>query len=176
MEHPIRLKNYQAIPDGSSRSFLDFGTYDSYGIEKLTIIRDSGWEEANITVVFISPSNRKTKVILIPGENSIDVPPEAISGNSGRGKIVFSGKTGGARTLTTDLEYLVRDHSKTCCADNSSPITPSVEDQFFEAVNETKKIAQSVRDDADNGKFDGVSVNPLTNLEINDIWNQVMHS
>lgn len=81
---------------------------------------------------------------------------------------MFVGLADGVQRISADVEYIVRKHSNANGTEPAEP-TPSVVEQILtEAQNantnsaqakklatDAKDIAQSVRDDADNGKFNG---------------------
>ena len=72
----------------------------------------------------------------------------------GVGTIVFVGLADGVQRISADVEYIVRKHSNASGTEPAEP-TPSVVEQILTEAQNAKDIAQSVRTDADNGKFNG---------------------
>ena len=112
----------------------------------------------------------------------------------GVGTIVFVGLADGVQRISTDVRYNVRKHSNANGTEPAEP-TPSVVQQILtEAQNanvnsakakklatDARDIAQSVRDDADNGKFNGkdgakgdkgdVGTTPQLKIGEDNLWN-----
>lgn len=147
---------------------IELGTYDSYGIEQLQIIKGDGWEDLNVIATFNPPNKKPVQVVVDSVTNICDVPKEATANMYGTGSIVFVGLADGVQRISTDVEYIVKKHSNASGTEPAEP-TPSVVQQILtEAQNanktsananklatDAKDIAQSVRDDADKGKFNG---------------------
>ena len=147
---------------------IELGTYDSYGIEQLQIIKGDGWEDLNVIATFNPPNKKPVQVVVDSVTSICDVPKEATANLYGIGSIVFVGLADGVQRISTDVEYIVKKHSNASGTEPAEP-TPSVVQQILtEAQNanktsanakklatDAKDIAQSVRDDADEGKFNG---------------------
>ena len=134
---------------------IELGTYDSYGIEQLQIVKGSLWEDLSIIASFFPPSGAEPiKVAVLSSDGVIDVPPEATAKQSGRGVIVFIGYKTNTQMISTNVAYKIKDHKDITLGDPVSP-TPSVVDQIMKAANNAVDVAQSVRNDADQGKFNG---------------------
>lgn len=147
---------------------IELGTYDSYGIEQLQIIKGDGWEDLNVIATFNPPNKKPVQVVVDSVTNICDVPKEATANLYGTGSIVFVGLADGVQRISTDVEYIVKKHSNASGTEPAEP-TPSIVQQILtEAQNanktsadakklatDAKDIAQSVRDDADEGKFNG---------------------
>lgn len=162
----ITLKGYGTdIPPYEA---IELGTYDSYGVEQLQIVKAPDWENLSVIATFNPPNKKPVQVVVDSVTGVIKVPKEATADLYGVGTIVFVGLADGVQRISADVEYIVRKHSNASGTEPAEP-TPSVVEQILtEAQNanvnstEAKKlaisakdIAQSVRTDADNGKFNG---------------------
>ena len=162
----IKLDGYNATVDDGKK--LELGTFDSYGEEQLQIVKAQNWENLSVIATFNPPNKKPVQVVVDSVTGVIKVPKEATANLYGVGTIVFVGLADGVQRISADVEYIVRKHSNANGTEPAEP-TPSVVEQILtEAQNantnsaEAKKlatnakdIAQSVRDDADNGKFNG---------------------
>lgn len=162
----ITLKGYGTdIPPYEA---IELGTYDSYGVEQLQIVKAPDWENLSVIATFNPPNKKPVQVVVDSVTGVIKVPKEATADLYGVGTIVFVGLADGVQRISADVEYIVRKHSNASGTEPAEP-TPSVVEQILtEAQNanvnsteakkiatEAKDIAQSVRTDADNGKFNG---------------------
>lgn len=147
--HEIILKQYAA---SCKEQPLYLGTAGSYGMEMLTIIREGVWAEYDILAAFHPPVGAAVQV-RVGANNQIDVPIEATAGK-GMGEIVFAGYKEGVRQIAVDVLYKVAPSSGASGTEPAEP-TPDVVQQIMLAANAAEKLAQSVRDDADAGKFNG---------------------
>lgn len=147
--HEIILKQYAAY---CKEQPLYLGTAGSYGMEMLTIIREGVWAEYDILATFHPPVGDAVQV-RVGVENCIDVPVEATA-VEGIGEIVFAGYKEGVRQIAVDLIYKVAPSSGANGTEPAKP-TPDVVQQIMSAASAAEKLAQSVRDDADAGKFTG---------------------
>lgn len=152
--HEIILKQYAAY---CKEQPLYLGTAGSYGMEMLTIIREGVWAEYDILAAFHPPVGAAVQV-RVGANNQIDVPIEATAGE-GMGEIVFAGYKEGVRQIAVDVLYKVAPSSGASGTEPAEP-TPDVVQQIMLAANAAEKLAQSVRDDADAGKFNGVQGDP----------------
>lgn len=148
--HEIILKQYAAY---CKEQPLYLGTAGSYGMEMLTIIREGVWTEYDILAAFHPPVGAAVQV-RVGANNQISVPIEATAGK-GMGEIVFAGYKEGVRQIAVDVLYKVAPSSGASGTEPAEP-TPNVVQQIMLAANAAEKLAQSVRDDADAGKFNGV--------------------
>lgn len=162
----IKLDGYNATVDNGKK--LELGTFDSYGEEQLQIVKAQNWENLSVIVTFNPPNKKPVQVVVDSVTGVIKVPKEATANLYGVGTIVFVGLADGVQRISADVEYIVRKHSNANGTEPAKP-TPSVVEQILtEAQNantnsaeakklatDAKDIAQSVRDDADNGKFNG---------------------
>ena len=147
--HEIILKQYAAY---CKEQPLYLGTAGSYGIEMLTIIREGVWAEYDILAAFHPPVGAAVQV-RVGANNQIGVPIEATA-EKGMGEIVFAGYKEGVRQIAVDVLYKVAPSSGASGTEPAEP-TPDVVQQIMLAANAAEKLAQSVRDDADVGKFTG---------------------
>lgn len=147
--HEITLKQYAAHCEEQP---VYLGTAGSYGMEMLTIIRESVWAEYDILAAFHPPAGAAVQV-RVGADNQIDVPVEATA-VEGMGEIVFAGYKEGVRQIAVDVLYKVAPSSGANGTEPAEP-TPDVVQQIMSAANAAEKLAQSVRDDADAGKFTG---------------------
>ena len=147
--HEITLKQYAAY---CKEQPLYLGTAGSYGMEMLTIIREGVWAEYDILAAFHPPVGAAVQV-RVGANNQIGVPIEATA-EKGMGEIVFAGYKEGVRQIAVDVLYKVAPSSGASGTEPAEP-TPDVVQQTMLAANAAEKLAQSVRDDADVGKFTG---------------------
>lgn len=154
--HEITLKQYAAY---CKEQPLYLGTAGSYGMEMLTIIREGVWAEYDILAAFHPPVGAAVQV-RVGANNQIGVPIEATA-EKGMGEIVFAGYKEGVRQIAVDVLYKVAPSSGASGTEPAEP-TPDVVQQILSAATEAdskaeqaQKVAQSVRDDADAGKFNG---------------------
>lgn len=147
--HEIILNHYAAY---CKEQPLYLGTAGSYGMEMLTIIREGVWAEYDILAAFHPPVGAAVQV-RVGANNQIGVPIEATA-EKGMGEIVFAGYKEGVRQIAVDVLYKVAPSSGASGTEPAEP-TPDVVQQTMLAANAAEKLAQSVRDDADVGKFTG---------------------
>ena len=147
--HEIILKQYAAY---CKEQPLYLGTAGSYGMEMLTIIREGVWAEYDILAAFHPPVGAAVQV-RVGANNQIGVPIEATA-EKGMGEIVFAGYKEGVRQIAVDVLYKVAPSSGASGTEPAEP-TPNVVQQIMLAANAAEKLAQSVCDDADVGKFTG---------------------
>lgn len=152
--HEIILKQYAAY---CKEQPLYLGTAGSYGMEMLTIIREDVWAEYDILAAFHPPVGAAVQV-RVGANNQIGVPIEATA-EKGMGEIVFAGYKEGVRQIAVDVLYKVAPSSGASGTEPAEP-TPDVVQQIMLAANAAEKLAQSVRDDADAGEFNGVQGDP----------------
>lgn len=147
--HEITLKQYAAHCEEQP---LDLGTAGSYGMETLSIIREGVWAEYDILATFHPPVGDAVQV-RVGADNQIDVPAEATA-EKGMGEIVFAGYANGVRQIAVDVLYKVAPSSGANGTEPAEP-TPDMVQQIMSTASAAEKLAQSVRDDADAGKFNG---------------------
>lgn len=152
--HEVQLKGYSVRPGN-----LSLGTFDSYGIEQLHITLDDTWSGLAVTATFNPPEGEPVE-IRVPENGLIDVPAEATA-NEGTGTIVYCGVANGAQRISKTQGYSVITHGN---VGTTVPFNPSesLATQVLQAAlsaeqssAEAKSVADGLRSDAANGKFDG---------------------
>lgn len=154
--HEITLDEYTAQ---CAEQPIRLGTEGSYGVEKLRVMRKGEWVDYDIIVAFHPPKGESVQIRL-GSDNVVSVPAEATA-VAGTGELTFAGYTDGVRQISVSQIYRVAVSAGTEGIDPAEP-TPDVVQQILSAANEAdskaeqaQKVAQSVRDDADAGKFNG---------------------
>ncbi len=154
--HEITLDGYAAQ---CAEQPIRLGTAGSYGVEALRITRNGEWVDYDIIVAFHPPEG-ETVQIRLESDNVVSVPAEATA-VAGTGELTFAGYTDGVRQISVSQIYRVAASAGTEGIAPAEP-TPDVVQQILSAANEAdskaeqaQKVAQSVRDDADAGKFNG---------------------
>ena len=152
--HEVQLKGYSVRPGN-----LSLGTFDSYGIEQLHVTLDDTWSGLAVTATFNPPEGEPVE-IRVPENGLIDVPAEATA-NEGTGTIVYCGVASGAQRISKTQGYSVITHGK---VGTTVPFNPSesLATQVLQAAlsaeqssAEAKSVADGLRSDAANGKFNG---------------------
>lgn len=171
--HKIELVEYAA----RTETPFCLGTAESYGVERLQFVRGPGWENLALTATFHPPRGADPVYVRIDAEDTADVPPEATA-IGGVGELIIAGYQDGVRRCSCSVRYRVENHAPVG-GDPPADLTPSLTQQILADASNAEKTAQSVRDDADNGKFTGPpgpqgeagEVETLNNLEIQEILN-----
>lgn len=152
--HEVQLKGYSVRPGN-----LSLGTFDSYGIEQLHVTLDDTWSGLAVTATFNPPKGEPVE-IRVPENGLIDVPAEATA-KDGTGTIVYCGVANGVQLITKTQGYNVITHAN---VGGTAPFNPSesLATQVLQAAlnaeknsAEAKDVADGLRNDAANGKFDG---------------------
>lgn len=152
--HEVQLKGYSVRPGN-----LSLGTFDSYGIEQLHVTLDDTWSGLAVTATFNPPEGEPVE-IRVPENGLIDVPAEATA-NEGTGTIVYCGVANGAQRISKTQGYSVITHGN---VGTTVPFNPSesLATQVLQAAlsaeqssAEAKGVADGLRSDAANGKFNG---------------------
>ena len=136
-----------------------FGTWGSYGIEQLQVIRGAGWEDLTIKATF-NVKGTKTAVV-VPDTGLINVPPEATRyplDAKNPGYIVFTGVANGVQRNSKNLMFLVYGHAEVDLM--SAQKTPSEWEQFVTQIKEytdaseerVKKYSESAATSAEAAK------------------------
>ena len=147
--HEIILDGYAAQ---CAEQPIRLGTEGSYGVETLRVMRKGEWVNYDIIIAFHPPVGAAVQV-RVGADNQIDVPAEATA-EKGMGEIVFAGYKEGVRRIAVDVLYKVAPSSGASGVEPAKP-TPDIVQQIMSAAGNAEKLAQSVRDDADAGKFTG---------------------
>ena len=147
--HEITLDGYAAQ---CAEQPIRLGTADSYGVEALRVMRKGEWVDYDIIIAFHPPKGDAVQIRL-ESDNVVSVPAEATA-VAGTGEITFAGYTDGVRQISVSQIYRV---AATAGVSGTAPAepTPDIVQQILSAASNAEEIAQSVRDDADAGKFNG---------------------
>lgn len=152
--HEVQLKGYSVRPGN-----LSLGTFGSYGIEQLHVTLDDTWSGLAVTATF-NPPKGEPREIRVPENGLIDVPAEATA-NEGTGTIVYCGVANGVQRITKTQGYNVITRGP---VGGTAPFKPSesLATQVLQAAlnaeknsAEAKNVADNLRNDAANGKFNG---------------------
>lgn len=130
---------------------------DSVMFEKISFIFPKTWNGYNKTAVFRNGDEKISVVLnsdsaLCTGENECYVPYEVIKAPCFT--VSVFGVLGDSRATTPQVKINVWE-SGYGEGDLPSEPTPTEYEQLVNLANQTKQIAQSVRDDADSGAFKG---------------------
>lgn len=157
--HVIKLDGYNAAVENGEK--LELGTFDSYGEEQLQIVKAPDWENLSVIATFNPPYKKPVQAVVDSVTGVIKVPKEATADSYGVGTIVFVGLADGVQRISSDVEYIVRRHSNASGTEPAEP-TPDLLQQVLTlskdaqtAAKNAEDAANSVREDADNGKFIG---------------------
>ena len=113
---------------------------------------NSDWDGLDRTAVFHAGDDQIS--VVLDDSNECQIPWEVLE-NPGRNLSVgVYGTKGGTVVLPTIWAQLGEIREGVSLGSNAQPPTPDVYSQILEAAEQAEKIAQSVRDDADAGKFD----------------------
>lgn len=143
--HEIRLNQYSPQHAGGNR--LQLGTSHSYGIERLHLILDEGWDGLAVTATFHSPAGLAVRM-LMDTDGMVDVPPEATA-SAGLGKIVISGVADGVQRISCNLPYTVMEHAHTFGGTSTGP-APDVISQILASTLEDRKAAAASAQQAED--------------------------
>lgn len=155
MVHTLRLDNYYPTPPR-----LVLGTNSSYGTESIKIERGAGWDGLNLTATWHIPGREEPlRVALLDGD-AMDVPPE-VTKEAKDGVLVLAGLAPGVQRASCNVEYLILEQAGVYGGADAEP-TPELAEQVLQAAlnaeknsAEAKRVADDLRNDAANGKFDG---------------------
>lgn len=157
--HVIKLDGYNATTENGEK--LELGTFDSFGEEQLQIDKAPDWVNLSVIATFNPPNRKPVQAVVDSVTGVIKVPKEATAGWYGVGTIVFVGLADGVQRISSDVEYIVRRHSNASGTEPAEP-TPDLLQQVLTlskdaqtAAKNAEDVANSVREDADNGKFIG---------------------
>ena len=127
------------------------GTRNSYGFEALEFEFGDEWDGLDKTVTFY-PVDGDPVALLITGE-PVKIPIEVMR-SAGRAGFTVSGYAG-EKTLVSLTGYLDVLDANDPSGDLPETPTENHVAQLISVANEALSVAQSVRDDADNGVFKG---------------------
>ena len=133
---------------------------DNVNTYRVQLTTDEEWEEfaGSIRMIFyndqINDESQNPKDVLVTGPE-VTIPWEVLS-ESGNLYLTLVGEMDGKRIITQKMNApIVVNRSGVSDGTDPSDPTPSVIELIVATASEAKKIAQSVRDDADAGKFNG---------------------
>lgn len=157
MVHTLRLDNYSPTPRK-----LVLGTNSSFGTESIKIERGAGWDGLNLTATWHIPGREEPlRVALLDGD-AMDVPPE-VTKEAKDGVFVLAGLASGVQRASCNVEYLILEQAGVSGGADAEPaqVLQAVQDARDAAKDADQRatnaegVANSVREDADNGKFIG---------------------
>lgn len=125
--------------------------------EQVTFAADESWSGLELQAQFSNSSIDREPVPVALDETMTCFVPSEATAQPGKVYVALAGYDDGVQIKLTEMLHY--SNAKTG-ADPSGGIppeeqTPSYLNQITQILNETKAVAQSVRDDADQGKFDG---------------------
>lgn len=148
----LTLKANQKTIDITCKEVFIKGTIGT----KCKIIFNKFWENYNKTIVFKNSDIHSTPYVIYSKnmETEVEIPHEVLS-KVGNFKVGIYGTTD-----TKTLPTLWSDNIKIECGTDTvgeapKPPSPNVYNELIELEKKAVDIAQSVRDDADSGKFKG---------------------
>lgn len=162
MVHTLRLDNYSPTPRK-----LVLGTNSSYGTDSIKIERGAGWDGLNLTATWHIPGREEPLRVALLNGDAMDVPPE-VTKEAKDGVLVLAGLASGVQRASCNVEYLIIEQAGVYGGADAEP-TPELAAQVLQAVQDARdaakdadqratnaeNVANSVREDADNGKFIG---------------------
>lgn len=110
------------------------------------------WDNTVKTAYFRNPASGKIYPQILADDGTCIVPWEALT-DTGTVRFSVAGERENYR-ITTDVESFYNSET-VYGGEPSEPPTPDQYDQLIALAEQTKEIAESVREDADAGKFDG---------------------
>ena len=114
---------------------------------------NSDWDGLDRTAVFQAGDDKIS--VVLDASNECQIPWEVLENPRRTLEAGVYGTKGGDVVLPTIWASLGTIREGASMGTNAQPPTPDVYSQILDAANSAEKIAQSVRDDADAGKFDG---------------------
>lgn len=125
--------------------------------EQVTFVVDESWNGLELQAQFSNASiDREPVPVALNETMTCFVPPEATA-QPGKVYVALAGYDDGVQIKLTELLHY--SNAKTGADPNGGippeEQTPGYLNQITQILNETKEVAKSVRDDADNGLFDG---------------------
>lgn len=114
---------------------------------------DSIWDGLDRTAVF-QAGDSKISVIL-DDTNQCQIPWEVLENPRRTLEVGVYGTRNGTVVLPTVWVSLGEIKQGVSLGDNNQPPTPDVYSQILQVAKDAEDVAQSVRDDADSGKFNG---------------------
>lgn len=150
--HVIKLNGYNATTENGEK--LELGTFDSYGEERLQIVKAPDWENLSVIATFNPPPNKKPVQVAVDSVTGvIKVPKEATADLYGVGTIVFVGLADGVQRISADCEYIVRKHSNASGTEPAKP-TPDLLQQVLTLSKDAQTAAKNAEQSAKNAAKD----------------------
>lgn len=149
--HVIKLDGYNATVDNGEKLIL--GTFDSYGVEQLQIVKGLSWENLSVIATFNPPNKKPVQVVVDSVTGIVDVPKEATADLYGVGTIVFVGLADGVQRISVDVEYIVRRHSNASGTEPAVP-TPDLLQQVLTLSKDAQAAAKNAEQSAANAVKD----------------------
>ncbi len=146
MIHVINANRYSISP-----AVIDAGTKGSYGNDYLRLALSSDWDGLAVKISFYPI--RKSPVVVVCGDDDVLVPSEIYS-FAGCHMAVISGENTGRVMISLPFMLNVAQTNTPANTPASVP-TPTEMSQIYEYMKTAVDTAKSVREDADNGVFDG---------------------
>lgn len=162
--HNIQLAGYRAVIQ--SGEILTLGTAGSYGNEWLKVSLGQGWQGLNVQVIF-HPSR---VACFLPENGNLEVPWEATAQplTLGKGRIVFQGFNKEKLINSTDLFYIVLDHSPTDNIANAHFFTPELLTQVILAMGQAYENAASAAASASMAALTVENLHQKIEMELKD--------
>ena len=131
-------------------------TAGSVGAYPITVQLSEEWQSLAVTAVFAA-FNTAIDVIVIADGAEIQIPHEVLATEKLPVYLGFHGALPNGTIVRRTVPVLLGSVEPTLMPNSKkeAPPTPSVVDQILAAAAEAVAVAQSVRDDADSGVFDG---------------------
>ena len=125
--------------------------------EQVTFVVDESWRGLELQAQFSNTSTDREPIPVALDETMTCYVPAEATAQPGKVYVALAGYDDGVQIKLTDLLHY--SNAKTGADPNGGvppeEQTPGYLNQITQILNETKAVAQSVRDDADQGKFNG---------------------
>lgn len=137
----LTITETETITSGAQRVF------------ECTFTVNSDWDGLNRTAVF--RAGTKAVSVLLGDDNTAEIPWEVLQTAGITLRIGLYGTNAAGDVLPTVWADAGMICTGAYLGDDAYPPTPGAYEQLVEIAENAEKIAQSVRDDADKGAFDG---------------------
>lgn len=146
MVHILKADRYSVSPN-----VLDVGTKGSYGNDFIRLALSSDWDGLAVKISFYPA--RLAPIAVVCGDDDIEIPWEVYE-YSGEVAAVISGEV--TDRIMISLPFILKIEN-TYTPANTPPRepTPTEISQVYEYMKTAVDTAKGVREDADNGVFDG---------------------
>lgn len=134
----------------NQREAVTSGSVNVYNVQ---FSFSSAWNGLDKTAVFQAGSDIIS--VVLDDSNTCTIPWEVLENPSRTLYVGVYGTKGGDIVLPTIWESLGTIQKGVTLGTNMQPPTPDAYSQILSIAEKAQEIAQSVRDDADEGKFDG---------------------